>query len=208
MENRSALVVAGTTGEGSTLEHEEHLELIRYAAKLAARRVPVIAGAGSSCTEYAAKLSKEAENAGADALLQVTPYYNGTSQKGIIQHFTVIAKATDLPIILYNVPSRTGVDIAPETYKTLSHIEHIAAVKEANGNLAHMAKTIALCGDRLDIYSGNDDLITPALSLGAKGVISVLANLLPAQVHDQCESFFRGEVKKSAVLQLKYLSLT
>lgn len=203
-----ALVVAGTTGEGSTLEYEEHLELIRYAAERAGRKIPVIAGAGSSCTAHAAKLSKEAEKAGADALLQVTPYYNKTSQKGLIQHFSAIAKATDLPIILYNVPSRTGVDIAPETYKTLCEIENIVAAKEANGNLAHIAKTIMLCGDRLDIYSGNDDLITPALSLGAKGVISVLANLLPAQVHEQCESFFRGEAKKSAALQLKYLSLT
>jgi len=202
-----ALVVAGTTGEASTLTDDEHVEIIRYAVEKTAGRVPVIAGTGSNDTAYAIWLTKEAARVGADATLQVTPYYNKCSQKGLIAHFTAIADATELPVILYNVPSRTGVDIKPVTYKALSAHERIVAAKEANGNLSSIAETRALCGEDLDIYSGNDDQIVPILSMGGKGVISVLSNILPQQTHDICADFFAGNIEKSAAAQLKHLAL-
>ncbi len=202
-----ALVICGTTGESSTMTDEEHVEAIAFAVKQTAHRVPVIAGAGSNDTRYAIWLSKEAQAAGADALLQVTPYYNKTSQAGLVRHFTQIADATDLPVILYNVPSRTGVDIKPQTYLELSKHPNIVAAKEANGNLSEIAHAISLCGDQLDIYSGNDDQIVPILSLGGKGVISVLADVMPRQAHAICQLYFDGKVKESAQLQLELLPL-
>ncbi|WP_343208935.1 4-hydroxy-tetrahydrodipicolinate synthase [Anaerolentibacter hominis] len=202
-----AIIAAGTTGEGSTLTEEEHMELIRFVADQTRGRVPVIAGAGSNCTRHAQVLSRNAQKAGADALLLVTPYYNKTSQRGLYLHFEACARAVDLPIILYNIPSRTGLNILPETYEKLSHIEQIQAVKEAGGNFAQIAETAALCGDRLDLYSGNDDQVTALLSLGGKGVISVLANILPEEVHRLCASFFQGEQKESLRLQTYYMAL-
>lgn len=179
-----AVIICGTTGESSTMSDEEHIECIRYAVERTAHRVPVIAGTGSNHTEYAVNLSKTAEKLGADALLCVTPYYNKTSQAGLIAHYTAIAEAVSLPIILYNVPSRTGVNILPETLKKLSEIENIVAVKEASGNISQVAKIAALCGDDLDIYSGNDDQIIPIIALGGKGVISVLSNCMPFETHE------------------------
>ena len=202
-----ALVVAGTTGESATLTDEEHIELIRFAVKAAKGRVPVIAGAGSNSTAHALLLTKAAEKAGADALLHVTPYYNKTSQRGLIAHFSACAAATTLPIILYNVPSRTGVNILPETYEKLAQLDNIVATKEASGNFSQMAKIASVCGDSLAIYSGNDDQITSALALGAKGVISVLANLVPGEVHSLCQAFFDGNAALSDSMQLKYLEL-
>ncbi|MCI8649198.1 MAG: 4-hydroxy-tetrahydrodipicolinate synthase [Anaerotruncus sp.] len=202
-----AIVIAGTTGEASTYTDEEHVESIRYTVEHVAGRVPVVAGAGSNDTAYAVWLSQEAKKAGADALLHVTPYYNKTSQAGLVRHFTTIADATDLPVILYDVPSRTGMSIQPKTYLELSKHPNIVAVKEASGNLSAIAQTRALCGDALDIYSGNDDQIVPILSLGGKGVISVLSNVMPQQAHDICQLYFDGKVQESAALQLKLLGL-
>ncbi len=182
-----AIIICGTTGESATMSDEEHIECIRYAVEKVNKRVPVVAGTGSNHTEYAVNLSKKAEELGADALLVVTPYYNKTSQHGLIKHFTSIAEAVDLPIILYNVPSRTGVNIAPETCFELSKIDNIVAVKEASGNISQVAKIAALCGDNLDIYSGNDDQIIPIMSLGGKGVISVLSNCMPFETHEICQ---------------------
>lgn len=182
-----AIIICGTTGESATMSDEEHIECIRYAVEKVNKRVPVVAGTGSNHTEYAVNLSKKAEEIGADALLVVTPYYNKTSQHGLIKHFTSIAEAVDLPIILYNVPSRTGVNIAPETCFELSKIDNIVAVKEASGNISQVAKIAALCGDNLDIYSGNDDQIIPIMSLGGKGVISVLSNCMPFETHEICQ---------------------
>lgn len=206
-ENADAVIVAGTTGEGSTLTDEEHIELVRHAVKHVNGRIPVIAGAGSNNTAHAVYLSKECEKAGADALLHVTPYYNKASQQGLFLHFTACADATSLPIILYNVPSRTGVNIYPATFKRLSEVDNIVAVKEASGNFSQIAKIAALCKDDLAIYSGNDDQITSALALGAKGVISVLSNLVPREVHAICSSYFDGNSDESDNLQLKYLEL-
>lgn len=202
-----AIVVAGTTGEGSTLTDEEQMELVRFAVNCVKGRVPVIAGAGSNNTAHAVELSKKAEKAGADALLHVTPYYNKASQHGLFEHFKACACATDLPIILYNVPSRTGVNIQIETYRALCQIANIVAVKEASGNFSQLAKIASVCGDALDIYSGNDDQITSALALGAKGVISVLANIVPEETHNICQSFFDGSPALSDTLQMKYLEL-
>lgn len=179
-----AIIICGTTGESATMTDDEHIECIRYAVEKTAHRVPVIAGTGSNHTEYAVNLSKKAEELGADALLCVTPYYNKTSQAGLVAHFTAIAEAVKLPIILYNVPSRTGVNILPETLKKLSAIDNIVAVKEASGNISQVAKVAALCGNDLDIYSGNDDQIIPVMSLGGKGVISVLSNCMPFETHE------------------------
>ncbi|MDO4945386.1 MAG: 4-hydroxy-tetrahydrodipicolinate synthase [Ruminococcus sp.] len=179
-----AIIICGTTGESSTMTDEEHVECIRYAIEKTNHRVPVIAGTGSNHTEYAVNLSKEAEALGADGLLCVTPYYNKTSQAGLIAHFTAIANAVKIPVILYNVPSRTGVNILPETLKKLSEVENIVAVKEASGNISQVAKIAALCGDDLDIYSGNDDQILPVMALGGKGVISVLSNCMPFETHE------------------------
>lgn len=202
-----AIVICGTTGESSTMTDQEHVDCIAYAVERTAGRVPVIAGAGSNHTSYAVWMSQEAKKAGADALLHVTPYYNKTSQAGLIRHFNTIADATDLPVILYNVPSRTGVNIAPATYRELAKHPNIVAVKEACGNISQIAQTIQLCGDELDLYSGNDDQIVPLLSLGGKGVISVLSNVAPRQTHEICQLFFDGKVSESRQLQLQLLPL-
>ena len=179
-----AIIICGTTGESATMSDEEHIECIRYAVEKTAGRVPVIAGTGSNDTKYAVSLSKEAEKLGADALLLVTPYYNKTSQKGLVAHYRTIAEAVSLPIIVYSVASRTGVNITPETCVELSKIPNIVAIKEASGNISQIAQIAALCGDELDIYSGNDDQIIPIMALGAKGVISVLSNVMPFETHE------------------------
>lgn len=202
-----AIIVTGTTGESSTLSHEEHVEAIRYCVNRVNKRIPVIAGTGSNDTSYALALSKEAEVAGVDGLLMVTPYYNKTSQSGLIRHYTYLADNLNTPIILYNVPSRTGVNIKPETYLELSKHPLIVGAKEASGNISELAKSIALCGDALDFYSGNDDQITPFLALGAKGVISVLSNVCPGVAHEIYATAFKGDFAASAKLQLEYLDL-
>ena len=202
-----AIVAVGTTGEGSTMTDEEHVECIRFTVERVAGRVPVVAGAGSNHTDYALWLSKEAKAAGADALLHVTPYYNKTSQAGLVRHFCTLADAVDLPVMLYNVPSRTGMNIQPQTYLELSKHPNIVAVKEASGNMSQIALTRRLCGDELDIYSGNDDQIVPLLSLGGKGVVSVLSNVAPRQTHDICRLYFDGKVKESSDLQIKLMPL-
>lgn len=208
IENKiDAIISCGTTGESSTLSDEEHLNVIKFAIEHTAGRVPVIAGTGSNDTKYAIELSAEAEALGADGLLLVTPYYNKTSQRGLVAHFGAIADRVKTPIILYSVQSRTGVNIAPETALELSKYENIVAIKEASGNISQVAKIKALCGDELDIYSGNDDQIVPLLSLGGKGVISVLSNIAPEVAHNICQLYFDGKVKESAALQLKYLDL-
>ena len=200
-----AIIACGTTGESSTLDHQEHTKVIRTAVEQAAGRVPVIAGTGSNDTAYCLQLSMEAKNLGADALLLVTPYYNKTSQRGLIAHYTAVADHVAMPIILYNVPSRTGVDIKPATLAELAKHPHIVAVKEANGNIAAAAQVASLCD--IDIYSGNDDQIVPILSLGGKGVISVLSNVVPRETHDICAKWFAGDVAGSRDLQLKMLDL-
>lgn len=202
-----AIIVCGTTGESSTMSDNEHIECIRVAVEAAAGRVPVIAGAGSNDTSYAVWMSKQAQKMGADGLLLVTPYYNKTSQKGLIKHFTTVADATDLPIILYNVPSRTGMTIKPETYFELSKHPNIVATKEASGDLSAIAATMALCGDNLHLYSGNDDQIIPLMSLGGKGVISVLSNIAPVDTHNICQLYLDGNVAEAAKLQLDYIDL-
>lgn len=208
IENHTdAIIVAGTTGESATYSDEEHVDAIKFVVDRVAGRVPVVAGAGSNHTDYAVWLSKEAEACGADALLQVTPYYNKASQRGLVRHFTDIADATSLPVILYNVPSRTGCNISIDTYKTLAKHPNIVAVKEASGSISQVAQLLAACGDELAVYSGNDDQIVPLLSLGGKGVISVVANILPQQTHDICAKFFAGDVAGSARLQLELLDL-
>ena len=203
----SALVITGTTGEASTLTTEEHREVIRFAVEKIAGRVPVIAGTGSNDTAYAIEDSICACKAGADALLVVAPYYNKATQNGLVAHFTAIADAVDKPIILYNVPSRTGSNILPETVARLSEHPNIVAIKEASGDISQVAKVAALCGDKIDIYSGNDDQILPVLSLGGKGVISVLSNILPGETDAMCKKFMEGDVKGATALQLKYLPL-
>ncbi len=200
-----AIITCGTTGESSTLDHKEHVQVMQTAVEQAAGRVPVIAGTGSNDTAYCIELSKEAKALGTDALLLVSPYYNKTSQRGLIAHYTTVADAIDLPIILYNVPSRTGVDIKPQTIAQLAKHPNIVAVKEANGSLSAVAQTASLCD--IDIYSGNDDQIVPMLSLGGKGVISVLSNVMPRQTHDICAKWFAGDVKGSCALQLELLEL-
>ena len=202
-----AIVVCATTGESPTLSYEEHEQIVRRCVEHVAGRVPVIAGTGSNDTKNALKLSNDAERAGADGLLMVTPYYNKTSQAGLIEHFNFIADRVSTPIILYNVPSRTGLNIKPETYYELSKHKNIVAAKEANGDISALAQTVKLCGDELTIYSGNDDQITAFMSLGAKGVISVLSNVAPKQTHDICATFAAGEVAKAAELQFKALEL-
>lgn len=202
-----AIIVCGTTGESSTMSDEEHLNAIRFAVERAAGRVPVVAGAGSNDTAYAVNLAKESKEAGVDGILVVTPYYNKTSQRGLIAHYNTIADATDLPMILYHIPGRTGVTIAPQTFKELSRHPNIVAVKEASGNISKIAETKYLCGDDLDLYSGNDDQIVPILSLGGIGVISVLSHVAPKATHDICQLYFDGKVKESARLQLEYMDL-
>ncbi|MGN0475048.1 MAG: 4-hydroxy-tetrahydrodipicolinate synthase [Acutalibacteraceae bacterium] len=208
IENKTdAIIACGTTGESATLSGEEHLNVIKFAIEHTAGRIPVIAGTGSNDTKYAVELSKEAEELGADGLLMVTPYYNKTSQRGLVAHFGMVAENVKAPIILYSVQSRTGVNILPETALELSKYENIVAIKEASGNISQVAKIKALCGDNLDIYSGNDDQIVPLLSLGGKGVISVLSNVAPEVAHNICQYYFDGKVKESAALQLEYLDL-
>ena len=203
----NALVIAGTTGEGSTLTDEEHREAIRFSVEKAAGRVPIIAGTGSNDTDYAISLSRYACDVGADALLVVTPYYNKATQKGLVAMYTAIADAVDRPIILYNVPSRTGVGIEPATYLALADHPNIVGIKEANGNISKIVETAALVGDRLDLYSGNDDQIVPILAMGGSGVISVLSNVLPARTVELCDRFFAGDVAGSARLQCQLLPL-
>ena len=203
-----AIIICGTTGEASTLSHEEHLEAIRFTADYVKKRIPVIAGTGSNCTETAIYLSKEAEKSGVDGLLLVTPYYNKASQKGLIQHFTAVAKAVDLPIILYNVPGRTGCNIQPETTASLvKNVDNIVGLKAATGNLAQESRTMMLCDGKLDMYSGEDGLIVPTMALGAKGVISVLSNVAPKETHDICAEFAAGNIDKARELQFKALDL-
>ena len=208
LENKTdSIISCGTTGESATLSHEEHCKVLEHTFRRVNKRIPVIAGVGSNDTAYSLELAKEAAAYGADALLSVTPYYNKASQAGLVKHFTYVADRVDLPMILYNVPSRTGCSIQPETYLELSKHPNIVATKEANGNISAIAKTIALCGDELDIYSGNDDQVLPILALGGKGVISVFANICPAETHDICEKFFQGDLAGSRELFLKYLPL-
>ena len=203
-----AIVICVTTGEASTLTHEEHIETIRFAADHVKKRVPVIAGTGSNCTETAVYLSQEAQKAGVDACLVVTPYYNKATQKGLIKHYTTVAKSVDLPIIMYNVPGRTGCNIQPETAATLAKdVDNIVAIKAATGNMAQESKTMALAEGRLDMYSGEDGLIVPLMSIGAKGVISVLSNVAPQQTHDICAKFAEGKIEEARQLQFNALEL-
>ncbi len=202
-----ALVIAGTTGESSTLTDEEHRAVIAYAVGRVAGRVPVIAGTGSNETEYAIGLSRFACEAGVDALLVVTPYYNKTTQRGLVAMYSAIADASTKPVIAYNVPSRTGLNIEPSTYKTLAEHGNIRAIKEANSNISKIVETFAAVGDTIDIYSGNDDQIVPILSMGGAGVISVLSNLCPAETSELCRLAFEGDYEKAAAMQCEYLPL-
>lgn len=206
-EGIDGIVAAGTTGEGSTLTDREHEEVISFCVRRAAGRVPVIAGTGSNNTAHAIERTKTACAAGADAVLLVTPYYNKTTQRGLIASFSAIADASSVPCVLYNVPSRTGLNMLPETLAVLAKHERIAAVKEACGNMTQIAREILLCGDDLDVYSGTDEQIVPTLSLGGKGIISVVSNILPRKTADICARFFRGDVQGAAQLQLELLEL-
>ncbi len=202
------IIICGTTGESSTMTHEEHLECIRYTVDRVAKRIPVIAGTGSNCTETAVYLSKEAQKFGADGLLVVSPYYNKATQKGLIAHFSEIAKNVDIPLVLYNIPGRTGCNILPETAAYLAkNVDNIVAMKDATGNIGQVAQTMLQCEGRLDLYSGNDDQIVPLLSLGGKGVISVLSNIAPKETHDIVAEYLKGNTQESLRLQLKYLPL-
>lgn len=203
-----AIIVCGTTGESSTMTDEEHLEVIRFCAEKVNKRIPVIAGTGSNCTESAIYLSTEAEKAGVDGLLLVTPYYNKATQNGLYEHFKLIADSVKIPIILYNVPSRTGTNILPATVVRLcKDVENIVGIKEASGNIGQVVDLMALANGEVDVYSGNDDQIIPLLALGGKGVISVLSNVAPRETHDICQKFFDGDVKGAADLQLKAIPL-
>ena len=203
-----AIIACGTTGEASTMTHEEHLDVIEYICRVTKKRIPVVAGTGSNCTETAVYLSAEAEKRGADGLLLVSPYYNKATQKGLMAHFTAVADAVRIPIILYNIPGRTGVTIKPETIAALcKDVDNIVGVKEAGGSFSAIATLMSLSDGKVDLYSGNDDQIVPLLSLGGKGVISVLSNVAPRQTHDICASYFAGNVKTSASLQLKAIPL-
>ena len=206
-ENIQALIIAGTSGEGSTLSDEEHRAVLKFAVERNAGRVPIIAGTGSNDTAYAVSLTKYACEIGADAMLVVTPYYNKATQKGLIAMYNTIADASTKPLILYNVPSRTGVNIEPATYAELAKHENIAAIKEANGNMSKIVETMSLVGDKLDLYSGNDDQVVPLMSVGGKGVISVLSNIMPRKTQEMCDRFFRGDVAGSARMQLELLPL-
>lgn len=207
-EGTDAIIVCGTTGESSTLTHEEHLDVIRYCVKQVAGRIPVVAGTGSNCTETAIYLSTEAEKAGADGLLLVSPYYNKATQKGLYMHYKAVADSVKIPCIIYNVPSRTGCNVLPETVvKLCTEVENIVGVKEASGNISQITKLMALAEGKVDLYSGNDDQIVSLLALGAKGVISVLSNVAPKQTHDICAKFFAGDVAGSCAEQLKAIPL-
>lgn len=203
----NAIIITGTTGESATLSDDEHKDVIKFTVEYVNKRVPVIAGTGSNDTEYAVQLSKHAESVGVDGLLIVTPYYNKATQKGLIEHFNYIADRINVPIILYNVPSRTGVNIAPKTYLELSKHPRIVATKEASGDFSAILKIRALCGDNLNVYSGNDDQIVPLLSLGGIGVISVLSNVMPKETSDICKLFFDGKIQESSALQIELSDL-
>ena len=203
-----AIIVCGTTGEASTLSHEEHLDVVKYCVEVVNKRIPVVAGTGSNCTETAIYLSKEAESYGVDGLLIVSPYYNKATQNGLYTHFKAIADAVNIPIILYNIQGRTGVNIAPATIARLANdCENIVAVKEASGNISQVAKIASLTKGTVDIYSGNDDQIVPIMSLGGKGVISVLSNIAPKQTHDICAKYLEGDVQGSMQMQLEAIDL-
>ena len=203
-----AIIACGTTGEASTMTHEEHLDVIGFICDVTKKRIPVVAGTGSNCTQTAIYLSKEAEERGADGILVVSPYYNKATQKGLKAHFTAVADAVKIPMILYNIPGRTGVNIQPETIASLCReVDNIVGVKEATGNFSGIAQLMNLTDGNCDVYSGNDDQIVPLLSLGGKGVISVLSNVAPSQAHEICASYFAGDVKKSARMQLEAIPL-
>ena len=207
-EGTDSIVICGTTGESSTLTHEEHRETIKYTIDKVNKRIPVIAGTGSNCTETAIYLSTEAEKYGADGVLLVTPYYNKATQKGLIEHYTKIANSIKIPVILYNVPSRTGINIQPKTVAYLvEHVENIVGIKEASGDIAQVAEMAALTRGKLDIYSGNDNQIVPLLSLGGKGVISVLSNVAPRFTHDMVAKYLNGDIKESCDMQLDAMPL-
>ncbi len=202
-----AIVICGTTGEASTLSDDEQIETIKYAVDRTNKRIPVIAGAGSNDTKHGVELCKRAQNVGADGLLIVTPYYNKTTQKGLKKYFESMAGSVDIPVIMYSVKGRTGLNIAPKTVKELSKVDNIVAIKEASGDISQVAEIAALCGDDIDIYSGNDDQILPVLSLGGKGVISVLANVAPRDTHDMVAKFLKGDIEGAKKLQLNALEL-
>ena len=205
--NTDALIICGTTGEATTISDEDQVECVRFAKEVAAGRVPVIAGAGSNDTVHCIELAQACEKAGADGVLLVTPYYNKATQKGLILHYTAIANSINIPIILYNVPGRTGCNLAPKTVAELAKVKNIVAVKEASGNLSQVAEIAALVGPDFDIYSGNDDQILPVLSLGGKGVISVLSNVAPKETHDMVAKFMEGDVQGAIKLQLDAIEL-
>jgi 4-hydroxy-tetrahydrodipicolinate synthase len=202
-----AIVVCGTTGEASTMSEQERKETIKFVVDVVNKRIPVIAGTGSNDTAASINMSKWAEKIGVDGLLVITPYYNKTTQKGLVEHFTVIANSVTSPIIIYNVPSRTGLNIKPHTLLKLCSIQNIVAIKEASGDISQIAQIKALCGDRLDIYSGNDDQVIPIMSLGGIGVISVVANIIPTDIHNMCELYLKGEHEVALKIQLGYLPL-
>ncbi|MDO5555926.1 MAG: 4-hydroxy-tetrahydrodipicolinate synthase [Clostridia bacterium] len=207
-EGVDSIIVCGTTGESSTMSIQEKKEIIKFAIDVTKNRVPIIAGTGGNCTKSVIEMSKYAESVGVDALLLVTPYYNKTTQSGLIAHYKAIANSVNIPIILYNVPSRTGLNITPQTCLELSKIDNIVAIKEASGNISQVAEIANLCRDNLNIYSGNDDQILPILSLGGLGVISVLSNIIPKDVHNMVQNFFDGNIKEATKLQLDTLNLT
>lgn len=203
IENKTdALVICGTTGEASTMTDEEQVETIKFSVEKANGRVPVIAGAGSNDTRHGINLAKMCEDVGADGLLEVTPYYNKTSQRGLYEHYKVIAEAVNIPIILYDVPGRTSMSIAPQTVKELAEIDNIVGLKDASGNLSYAAEVRNLVGEDFDVYSGNDDVVVPLMSIGGAGVISVLANIYPRLVHDMCQNFFDGNIKEAGRIQV------
>ena len=203
-----AIIICGTTGESSTLTHEEHVEVIRYCIEKVAKRVPVIAGTGSNCTETAVYLSQEAEKAGADGVLLVTPYYNKATQKGLLAHYTKIANAISIPVILYNVPSRTGCNLLPETVAELvKNVDNIVGIKEASGNISQIAKLMHLTDGKIELYSGNDDQVVPILALGGIGVISVVSNVAPKYMHDMVVKFLDGDIAGSTKMQLDAIPL-
>lgn len=203
-----AIIVCGTTGEASTLTHEEHLDVIEFCVKQVAGRIPVVAGSGSNCTETAIYLSKEAEKRGADALLVVSPYYNKATQKGLFEHFKMVADSVKIPVIIYNIPSRTGVNIQPATLKKLcEEVDNVVGVKEATGDLSQTARLISMTDGKLDVYCGDDNQILPYMSLGAKGVISVLSNIAPEQTHQLCQDYLDGNVESARQMQLKAIAL-
>lgn len=203
-----AIVICGTTGEASTMSEQERKETIKFTVDVVKKRIPVIAGTGSNNTAASINMSKWAESIGVDGLLVITPYYNKTTQKGLVEHFKAIANSVKSPIIIYNVPGRTGLNILPKTLKVLCELDNIVAVKEASGNISQIAEIKALCGNKLDIYSGNDDQIIPIMALGGIGVISVLANIIPKDVHDMCKLFLNGKIEEALKIQLDSLALT